>query len=83
MLTRTKEYLKNNKIELLIFLAYLLLPLIFFKDIDKLNSVILGKGDAVLYSVPFQHLLVDSIKNFNSILWNNYTFSGYPLLSQY
>ena len=83
MLTRTKEYLKNNKIELLIFLAYLLLPLIFFKDIDKLNSVILGKGDAVLYSVPFQHLLVDSIKNFNSILWNNYTFSGYPLLSQF
>jgi len=82
-MNRIREYFKDNKIELLLLFLYLILPIIFFKDIDKLNSVIMGKGDAEMYSVPFQQLLTDSIKNLDPVLWNNYTFSGFPLLSQF
>jgi len=74
-------FLKKYKINILIIFIFLILPYIFFKDTFKLNSVILGSGDPTAITIPLRQLIADLIKNLEMPFWNQYNFSGYPLLA--
>ena len=73
--------LKENKFVIIIFLIFLLLPLLFFRDITKINSVIFGTWDSLLYTIPLRQLNAELIRSLQLPLWNEYIFSGFPLLA--
>lgn len=75
------NFIKQNKINILIIFIFLLLPFIFFKDSFRISNIILGSGDPTAIAVPMYRLVIDSIKNLEFPFWNYYNFSGYPLLS--
>ena len=73
--------LKENKIDIAIIFIFLILPLIFFRDISKINSQIFGTVDVLTYTLPLRQLVSGLIRSFELPLWNNYIFSGFPLLA--
>ncbi|HHT78598.1 MAG TPA: YfhO family protein, partial [Actinobacteria bacterium] len=73
--------MSKNKLEPLLFLCYLALPFIFFKDSLNINSVILGTGDTTAIILPLRELITNLIKNGEMPFWNIFNFSGYPLLA--
>jgi len=75
------SFLKKNKINILIIILFLILPLIFFRDTLRLNNIIFGSEDSIRYYISVRTLIIDSLKNFELPLWNKYIFNGFPLLA--
>jgi len=75
------NFLKKHKLDVLLIIIFFILPFIFLKDAFKLNSIILGSGDPTSYYIPLQELKANLLKSFELPFWNQYNFSGFPLLS--
>ena len=73
--------LKANKTDIAIIFIFLILPLLFFRDITKINSTIFGTWDTLLYTIPLRQLNAELLRSFQLPLWNGYIFSGFPLLA--
>ncbi len=76
-----KEKFLYKKISFIIILSYFILPFLFFKNALKINSYILGSGDAFNLSFPLDFFISYNIKNSQFALWNAYNFSGYPIFA--
>jgi hypothetical protein len=74
-------FLKKNRLNIIIIIAFLILPFIVFKNIGNINSVIFGSGDPNNYTIPINQLVTNLIKNHEFPFWNKYIFSGYPLFA--
>ena len=79
---RYDNYFKRNKVNIFIILIYLILPLIFFKDIQNINSVIFSSGDALDY-IAQKHISLEAIKDLNKVFWNSYSSCGLPFEDSY
>jgi len=75
------NFIKKNKINILIIIIFLILPLIFFRDTLRLNNIIFGSEDSIRYYISVRTLIIESLKNFELPLWNKYIFNGFPLLA--
>jgi len=73
--------LKKNKFDILAIFFFLILPLLFFKNITKINSEIFATGDALLYTIPLRQLNAELLNSFQLPFWNEYIFSGFPLMA--
>jgi len=75
------DFIKKNYKDLFFITFFFVLPFIFFNGAFEINSVIFGYGDAVEITLPMHQLYGELIRNLEAPFWNNYNFSGYPLLS--
>ena len=74
------NFLKKNKLNIIVIFVFLILPFIFFRDVFNINSIILGGGDSWANSLPMRQLRVDLIKNFEPLFWNKYNYCGLPFM---
>ena len=75
------NFIKRNKINILIIFIFLILPYIFFKDAFRISSIIFGQEqkEVILQTLPIRQLVIDLIKNFELPFWNRYILAGFPL----
>jgi len=79
---KDSNFFKRNRVNIFIILIYIILPLIFFKDILNINSVIFSSGDALDY-ISQKHISLEAIKNLDRVFWNSYSSCGLPFEDSY
>jgi hypothetical protein len=79
---KISNFFKENKVNIFIILIFIILPLIFFKGILNINSVIFSSGDALDY-ISQKHISVEAIKNLDRVFWNRYSSCGQPFEDSY
>jgi len=79
---KNSNFFKRNKVNIFIILIYIILPLIFFKDIQNINSVIFSSGDALDY-ISQKYISLDALKDFERVFWNGYNNCGVPFEDSY
>jgi len=75
------DFIRQNKVDLLITVIFFIFPFIFFKDTFNLREIIFGSEDSIRYYIPTRALVIDSIKSGSMPFWNPYIFGGFPLLA--
>jgi hypothetical protein len=76
------NFFKRNKVNIFIILIYIILPLIFFRDIQNISSVIFSTGDALDY-ISQKHISLEALKDFERVFWNGYNNCGVPFEDSY
>lgn len=76
-----RAFLNKYRIDILVIILFLVLPFVFFRDTFRLDSFVLGQGDAIKLYIPFNQLKTDLLKNLEGPFWNSSIFCGFPLLS--
>ena len=78
---RLRTVINKYRIDIVVIILFLVFPFIFFRDTFSLDSFVLGQGDSIRYFIPLNQLKIGLLSNLERPLWNNYIFSGFPLLS--